>query len=186
MPFQFDKNIKPDPIPVEWEDGSFKLLHRWMNASARIKVQEAVAAGIASAAVGQIADAENMGLGFATAQRVLGDHIIGWEGVTDESGNLMPFHEKDRNTDVKKSNLDLVMGRVPFEVQLKVMMIQLAMNGIRISGQYIEIIGRLLHDYGFAEKMGEEIKGFFRKPAAKAGDSSTSSSTTETSTTPSE
>jgi len=186
MTWTFDESAKPPPITVNDGDSSFTLAHTYLDADARTKVMDAIATGMTSAGIGQVYDTQVLTLGLGCAFRKLAEHITGWDGVVDPAGQPVAFEHTDPKTGVVETKAIAALGMIPFQEQVRVMMIQLTMNGIEMSSHFVEIFSRLLHDMDLAKSIAEEASPFFRQPGGAVGTCSTNSATGETDTPPSD
>ncbi|MBI5764939.1 MAG: hypothetical protein HZA51_15590 [Planctomycetes bacterium] len=144
---KFDLKAKAPPIVVKVGDEEFKLFHRWLTAIER------------AAAI----DCFNRGLGAAMAE--WWSYILAWDGVYDMDGApiLIEFQKPDGQTD--RSNFDRVIGRLPFIEQVRILLIQVAMNGIHLRNLR-GLVQDLVTDEKEVEKLLGDIDPFFMKPVA--------------------
>lgn len=145
---KFNLQAVPPPILVRVGGEEFKLHHRFLTAVER------------AAAI----DSFSRGLSSATAE--WWSYLLTWEGVTDEQGApiAIAFIKPDGTED--RSNLDKVMGRVPFIEQVKTLLIQVAMNGVHIRKLHA-VIADLVNDDAEADRLIGEIDPFFAKSASE-------------------
>ncbi len=169
MTWVFERDAAPPAIGVQVGSDGFKLTHRYLDAERRLQAMDALAAGVASVAAGQLVEAENCTLGLTACWRVLSRHISGWEGVVDGQGNPVPFHRRDPDSGKKVSNLSEVLSQVSPNAQMRVMAIQLAMNGVRFTQGLAELFARVLFDNAEIERIQEDAERFFRWPEQKGG-----------------
>lgn len=160
--FQVDISATPPPLTVVVGEASFELQHRYMAGLERLRVLEALSRSI------------SQGVQESWVA------IIGWRNVVQAGGApLGMWYEEDG---VQKSRLDQVMGRVPIFEQIKVLLFQLAMNGV-VQDSVTEVLIAACADGNDqkAESLKKEMASFLKSPAGKPGKSSGGSATTETS-----
>lgn len=153
MKFDIKNNKAPD-IVVKFNGEEFKLVHRYLTGIER------------AAAV----DSFNNGLGAAMVE--WWSYMLAWSGVEDMEG--VPLHMVFVHPDGKedRSNFDKVIGRLPFIEQIRILLIQVAMNGIHLR-KLKTIIRELVSDETEAERLIGEIDPFFlNKAAATSGEPS--------------
>ncbi len=141
---KFNLSIKSPPLTVRSESGEFQLLHKYLNGLERAAAVEALARGI------------------SIAQEIMWEHVIGWEGVETEDGAPMMFQRLGDDGHRVHSNLPAVMGRIPWAEQLRVLLIQYAMNGVRLA-KFRALIADFVTDPADLDMLEKELDGFFSK-----------------------
>lgn len=162
---RFDFNAAPPPITVNTPEGPVTLLHSYLTATERARAVEALSRGV------------------SLATEYLWEKIGEWTGVTKMDGQPISMIEVRENGE-KVSRLDAFMGRLPFVEHLRVVAIQLALNGVRLPN-YRDVFAEAVQDKAELATLVEEMERFFSSPGGRPTDSSASSSTTATSPMPS-
>lgn len=146
---KFNLGIMPPPIVVRVGEESFELLHRYLNATERASAVEA------------------LGRGLGQAMELMGQYVLGWRDVQNDDGTPMPFEAGGQGGKIVK-NLDAVMGRLPWIVQLKSLMIQYAMNGVQFQ-RLREPFAGFVRDTAELDAIEKEIEPFFASRSASPG-----------------
>jgi hypothetical protein len=153
---RFNLGISPPAIKVTVGSESFQLQHRYLTDIQRAEAVQAVERSI------------------SLATELLGDAVTGWAGVEDEDGTPMLFSYEDAQG-IKRTNLHKVMGRVPWKVQLRTMLVQFVMNGVAFS-RFREILATCVDDPKELDAFEEEMKPFLLRarglPTEPAGEPS--------------
>lgn len=151
MSFAVDLNARPDPLEVNFEGGSFKLIHTYMDADERSRAVEALAR-----------------TGVAGAGPLVMEKVISWEGVTDAAGNPLPLDIIDRDGG-RARNLSRVLGRVPWLQQMVIIVKLFAVNGVRFS-RIREALEPFAGDGEF-DALAAELEDFFARDKPSPGTS---------------
>ena len=161
----FDRQATP--IEVQVGDQEFELLHRLWTASERAEAVEILSRSLADAV------------------RYAWEFVIGWRGVQDSRGVDLPFGDRKRDDGRTVKAVDIVMGQIPWVIQVKTLLVQYALNGVKLPR-----LRALALDFtegeAEAKQLQEELEPFFGKPSPRDGTSPSVSSTTATSPTGSE
>lgn len=164
MDFQIKLDDRPKPLVVKVGEAGFTMHHKYLDAGEKMEIVEAMASG-----------------GLQLAQERLWKRIDSWEGVKNADGSPLPIRRVDADGKEVESNIPLVIGRVPWAEQLRVLFAQMALNGIRFS-QLEKMIAAYLDPAEVAPFVAE-IDAFLGRAGGKAGRSSNASAPSETSTT---
>lgn len=140
---KFDLQTKPPPIVVRVGAEELSLHHRFLTAVER------------AAAI------DSLNRGLAPAMVEWWSYILSWAGVTDlEGAPIAMIHIRPDGSEDRK-NFDLVIGRLPFIEQLKVFLVQIAMNGVQIRRLH-SVIADLVDDKDEVERLMKEIDPFLK------------------------
>lgn len=150
---KFSLSTQAPLITVRSDTGEFKLIHKYLNGLERSAAVEALARGI------------------SLAQELMWEHVVGWEGVFNDDDTPMIFQRNDDSNTRVQWFLPAVMGRIPWAEQLRVLLIQFAMNGVRLA-RFRSLIADFVTDPADLDMLEKELESFFSK--ASAGPSKTS------------
>lgn len=160
MNFDFDPDMRPDPLVVTQGEQSFRLIHRYIpSAVERTRIVEAMA------------------LDPALAIELLMGLVTGWEGVRNKSGADQPFKFVGKDG-AETRYLDAVMAQVDYDEQLRTAFRQLAMNGVRLAG--MERALATFMEPNAVANFAREIDGFLSERSRRRTSASTESPTTGT------
>jgi hypothetical protein len=98
-------------------------------------------------------------------------YIVAWEGVFDEhDAPIAIMHVKPDGSEDRR-NFDQVIGRLPFIEQVRMFLVQVALNGIQLK-RVRGIVSELVNDEQEAERLLKELDPFFSPGVPPPGDTS--------------
>lgn len=162
MECRIDLNEKPQPLDVRLGDGQgFRVFHDYLDAGERAAALEAL---------------ENPTLGLAIAMAMLWRKITAWEGVKDMAGNPIALKRIDAEGK-ETSNFPAVMGRARWVDQLRLMVSQLALNGVTLA-RTRRAFESYVSDDGELESIMQGFEVFTKRRGAAGTSSSPASGST--------
>ena len=161
----FDRQATP--IRVQVGDQEFELLHRLWTASERAEAVEILSRSLSEAV------------------RNSWEYVLGWRGVQDSEGRELPFGDRKFFDGRTVKAIDLIMGQVPWVTQVKTLLVQYALNGVRLP-RLRSLALDFTENEAEAKRLVEELEPFLGKPNPLGGASPGGSCTTATSPTGSE
>ena len=140
MKFNFGK--LPPAILVTVGAESFTLQHQYLTGFERAQVIESLSS-------------------LSMLAQLLGDKIINWVNVCGEDGTALAFEHLDAQGR-KIRNLDQLWSHVPWLAQLRVLLVQMSMNGVRLErGRERGLIENFAGGGEIVAELQKELDGFF-------------------------
>ena len=139
---KFNTQLNPPPITVRYKGEEFQLLHKYLTAIERATAVEAI------------------GRGISLAFEIMWESVLSWTGVENDDGTPMAMKRLDGEGKPLRNDLPTIMGQIPWIEQLRVLLVQYAMNGVKLP-KARQLLADFVADASELDAIEKELDSFF-------------------------